>query len=258
MPQGAFAEVAIGTGIFPAIFGGGDNCALRLDGTVVCWGPGDLDNTPTDLFSSIAVGSAHACGLKLDGTLVCWGSGPIFTNGLPSPAETFKSVSAGTWMTCAIRTDDSLYCWGYDDLFPRGIAGLLPAGAYTQVDVSENFACAVRSDNKIVCWGRWGESWCLDLLFCDASGRCEPSREVECPRAAVLDQDGFVGVATGSYYACGVNLAGGVFCWEMLSLDDRDDECRRLRIPPPGGDVVEIAARGQACGLRTDGSVQCW
>lgn len=76
--------------------------------------------------SSIAIGGAHACALKTDGTAVCWGLGtdgqlgdgtsgptvfstaPVDVAGLTDATE----IAGGGTTTCARKADGTAYCWG--------------------------------------------------------------------------------------------------------------------------------------------------
>jgi alpha-tubulin suppressor-like RCC1 family protein len=76
--------------------------------------------------SSIAIGGAHACALKTDGTAVCWGLGtdgqlgdgtsgstvfsttPVSVAGLTDATE----IAAGGTSTCARTSNSNAYCWG--------------------------------------------------------------------------------------------------------------------------------------------------
>ena len=125
-------------------------CALRLDGSPVCWGfietgepfedqifrvvssgnshtclpmvdfdslyPGvcrGFETLADERFAAISSGSGHTCALRLDGTPVCWG---FNQEGQASPpeGERFVAVSSGGYHTCALRPDGSAVCWGND------------------------------------------------------------------------------------------------------------------------------------------------
>jgi len=77
-PSGQFIDIAVGIS---------HSCALRMDGTAVCWGAGKTNGAcdtsldgcgmaapPSDTFSELGLGYTHSCGLRRDNTLVCWGS----------------------------------------------------------------------------------------------------------------------------------------------------------------------------------------
>jgi alpha-tubulin suppressor-like RCC1 family protein len=85
--------------------------------------------------SSIAIGGAHACALKADGTAVCWGLGtdgqlgdgtsgttvystaPVDVAGLTDATE----IAAGGTTTCARTSNGNAFCWGGTNL--RGELG---------------------------------------------------------------------------------------------------------------------------------------
>jgi hypothetical protein len=58
----------------------------------------------------------HTCALRSDGTAVCWGSnwsGQLNVPTLPG-GMTYTSVSAGLWHTCVSRSDGAVLCSGND------------------------------------------------------------------------------------------------------------------------------------------------
>ena len=116
-------------------------CALRVNGTVHCWGrnrDGQLgDGTTTDrsepakvvdldsAVQAVAAGNDHTCALLGDGSVNCWGwngsgqlgdgtttnrSAPVKVAGLGSPVQ---AIAASGDRTCALLADGSVCCWGY-------------------------------------------------------------------------------------------------------------------------------------------------
>ena len=51
-------------------------CAVRIDGTVDCWGGHDWGQAtpPEGQFASVSAGNDHTCGVRIDGSAVCWGN----------------------------------------------------------------------------------------------------------------------------------------------------------------------------------------
>lgn len=115
--------------------GGAHTCAVKLDGTVYCWGAGgggQLGFTPASMtptlvsglsnVRSITAGGQHTCALLNDGTLSCWGGNAAgqlgngsFDGGIArvSPALTqVVSVAAGGSSTCALQDGGAIFCWG--------------------------------------------------------------------------------------------------------------------------------------------------
>ena len=149
-------------------------CALREDGTLVCWGSNDSGQaTPPqgEQFASISSGAGYTCGLRPDGSPLCWGSGAVFfgedshwrsRDGLwTSPAEAnrekgynakaltimrFRSLHAGRSTACAIQADGTPFCWGRDDTAPAG-------EVLMAISSGESHTCALRWDGIPLCWG---------------------------------------------------------------------------------------------------------
>ena len=145
-------------------------CALRLDGTVNCWGAGKVGETgdsnfgqsapPEGKFVQLTAGSWHTCGLQEDGRVACWGDGKT-TNDCSNtaehhtcgqsahPADRFVQISAGNIHTCGVTVDGSIKCWGANSdkqAFP-------PSGDFVQVSAGHTHSCGVTSTGTVKCWG---------------------------------------------------------------------------------------------------------
>jgi alpha-tubulin suppressor-like RCC1 family protein len=129
-------------------------CALRVTGSVRCWGRnsfGQLGNDPTPGgFSAtrfeaspvsvqglgdaiaIAAGREHACAVRVGGAVICWGFnvfGQVGTAGtntvvttpfeLPS-ISTAVAIAAGPDHTCAVLVNGTARCWGKNDIGQLG------------------------------------------------------------------------------------------------------------------------------------------
>lgn len=118
--------------------GQGHTCAIRVDGTLWCWGEdfagqvgialGTRFDEPTqvgtdDTWAQIATVVFHTCGVKTDGSLWCWGRnaegqlgvGDIVDRLQPTRVDErddWDRVSTGRFHTCAQRTDGSVWCAG--------------------------------------------------------------------------------------------------------------------------------------------------
>ena len=114
--------------------GGFHTCALRADGSPVCWGNDERKQASPpagEMFSSISSGYAHTCALRSDGSPVCWGEGD-YEETSPPADENFSAISSGWASTCALRPDGSPICWGGDsDDYP----GATPTPEPTPVDI---------------------------------------------------------------------------------------------------------------------------
>ncbi len=116
-------------------------CAVKLDGSLWCWGNddyGQLGNGPTSTdqaspvrestnatdWSDVGAGVQHVCARKTTGSLWCWGRndrgqlGIGNLNNQDNPTNTFavnvNETSAGTYHTCNIVKNNQIWCMGAD------------------------------------------------------------------------------------------------------------------------------------------------
>jgi hypothetical protein len=80
---------------------------------------------PQGKFRLVTVSESHACGVRTDGTIACWGAGEVdagcnsadagFECGESQPPSgTFEQVAVGVRHSCAINADRKVVCWGWD------------------------------------------------------------------------------------------------------------------------------------------------
>ena len=238
-PWEGLAEVAtLSSGVF-------HTCALREDGTPVCWGNNDSGQAAPprgEQFASISSGGDYTCGLRQGGTPLCWGSAGLFgsdnhwrsRDGLwTSPTDAnrevgynakaltimrFKSLSAGTVKACAIQANGTPRCWGRDDVAPTG-------ETFIAISSGESHTCALREDGAPVCWGR--------------------DDSIQPPEG-----ERFVSISSGARYTCALREDGTPVCWGKQGY---------VPLPPEGERFSSISSGWHhVCALRQDGTPFCW
>ena len=97
------------------------SCALRSDGTPVCWGGGvvsDLVPPPGQFVSVSAAGrSGRPCGIRPGGGVECWGYGAPYE--VPLWVAPLTKASARLYGSCGIQADAALACWDDYTKTPR-------------------------------------------------------------------------------------------------------------------------------------------
>lgn len=222
--------------------------AVRIDGTVRCWGAGTTNSgsfpqwgqsiVPVDLgmCSSVSGGYGHTIALRIDGTVRCWGAGTTNTGSnyeygqsiVPEDLGPCTSIAAGLMHSIAVRSDGSVRCWG-DNYFgqcdtPPDLGSCLSiagGGAHTT---------ALRNDGMVRCWGynEYGQCFVPPDL-----GTC-------------------LGVAGAYYHTIALRSDRTVRCWGS----NKDGQCN---VPKDLGTCSSVAAGyNHTIALRSDGTVRAW
>ena len=220
---------------FASLSTGEPNCALRADGSPLCWSEyliGPFPGPQDEVLTTVSATGRHACGLRSDGTAVCWGynrfgesSPPTGIHAAVSDAETLPTglaaISSGDIQTCALDSDGRAICWG-----PNWWRGRF-TGQFVAVTSGSVHACALRADGTVECHGG------------NSEGQSSPPGGT------------FTSISAGSTHTCGLRPDGTAECWGS----DGNEEST-----PPQGESFQTISGGLAhtCGLRHDGTVACW
>ncbi|MCK6424854.1 MAG: hypothetical protein L6Q75_07145 [Burkholderiaceae bacterium] len=261
------------------------SCALKADGTVVCWGRnshGQLgDGTVIDrpvpvavpglsAVVSLSAGSQTSCALKSDRSVWCWGRNDLgqLGNGTRIDSRTPTQVSgltdaiavaAGTFHACALRSGGALRCWGSNSSGALGTETTASPSS-TPVDVagvddavalaSGTGSCAVRRGGQVVCWGTQG-------LVARPTGT--PVHQA----TTVSGLDNIVSVSFGSSHMCALRGDQRVLCWGNNLNGQLGDGSSTARSSPTQvsglSDAVAISlGESHSCAQRAAGAVACW
>ena len=221
--------------------GGLHSCAIRADGTLVCWGNnvfGQAD-PPDGIYTAVTAGEFQSCGLRTDGSVTCWGRNLLFDNFTTPPLDgSYTAVSAG-FRTCAVRTDGTVTCWPVIENFCWSVDRESDGGpdhvhvcwdpdeslsrSYNAIAVAGWTECGLGTDGAITCWG----------LYSDV------------PPAGI-----YKAVSAGVDHSCAIRVDDSIVCWGDSVFGQAD--------PPDGRYMAVAAGRSHSCGLRTYGAVTCW
>ena len=201
------------SGIVQVSSGEKHSCALRHDGTVMCWGKGtdgQLGNGTTisknypvavvrgagddrSLNGIVQVnsGQKHNCALKYDGTVMCWGEGDHGKLGYDSN----NNVSRPVKVLEREINDPEL-----DDI--------------VQVSLGRSHSCARKQDGRVFCWGQHSSHEPLGVI--------DPFHSTQSHRKASHVKSGagtdsalgnITQITAGNQYSCAQTLAGEMKCW---------------------------------------------
>lgn len=267
-------------------------CALRDDGSVVCWGrnqygqlgTGDdsppfedipqVINAPGATFVALTANHDHACALADDGAVWCWGRnthgqsspdlGTAFemvapTNDVTDPA--IVRIEASQLSACGLDAAGSLTCWGDNNHGQLASEGDEPgphtSGPHTASPVlglagGTQHMCLYTADT-VMCWGRNNYG---------QNGSGDPGASLSTPTPVDMDiGDGVVSLAAGRFHTCAAVDGGAqVLCWGRNDCGQVDDttegECAQGVGGPNAYEPTPVAIPGTVVQLaaRYDGT----
>jgi alpha-tubulin suppressor-like RCC1 family protein len=265
-------------------------CAVRPDGSAVCWGDntygqlgtgstGGREEAPmrvaTDAsFVALSSGFMHTCGITTDGRVLCWGhssagqlgDGRTWSNATPvvvSGGHTFTQVSAGEGHTCALTADSVAYCWG------RNERGELGNGTWTGSAVPVAVATELRFRQLSAGADYGGGNGYTCGVTTDNEGYCwgaagryrfgENLFEVHSTPVPVTGGHSFASIAAGSPFVFGVTTDGELLTWGCSSPGDGFSRpCFAPYAVPSAAPVRQLdATTRHACVFGADEETYC-
>ena len=210
--------------------GGWHTCALKTDGSVVCWGNnGEGESAvPAGLAPTVNIttGQFSTCAASTAGTVACWGDN-YYGESTPPALTGAVQVAAGLYHACARISDGTVQCWGRADegetAPPPGLSGV------TQISAGGLHSCAL-TGGTVVCWG--------DNSYNET--------------ATPAGLSGVTQFSTGRYHTCAI-VASAVTCWG-------DNSAGESTVPAGLGAVTQVSAglAMHTCALISNGTVTCW
>jgi hypothetical protein len=198
------------------------NCALKEDGTMACWGLGNAGKAQEGQFDQISAAKTHSCAIKFDDSVVCWGIDGGTKKTQPPSDKLFSQISAGYDHSCGITTDKNILCWGKG----RNGETTAPSGRYSQVSSGYQFTCGIKTDGTLACWGKDGKK-----------------------QTSAAPKGQFSKLSVGKYHACAIKTDNSIACWG-----------KSLQGEAPNGTFSEISVGStHNCAVKkNDRSVVCW
>lgn len=288
---------ACATGPRQVVTGGYHTCALRVDGTVVCWGEnqygtlGDGTTTPrpaptlvTGLRGvvELAAGVNHTCARLASGAVSCWGidqlgqlgigaavrnmcgAFPCSSTAVPVPGVTDAvQLAAGVHHTCARSAAGGVTCWGYNQSGQSDGGGTTPMPVRVPTMIPGiTGALEVSGGHQHTCVRRPGSVVCWG-----ENGAGVLGDGTMLPRSgpvAVSGLDDAAAVSAANQFSCALRRGGAVSCWGINRWGAVGDGTTTDRNSPVAvadlpSDIVEVSAGDRyACARRRTGGVLCW
>lgn len=258
-------------------------CAIKADGTVLCWGYngfGAVAGTNNTSYpprqvplagtaTAVATGYSGSCAIHNGGTLSCWGD--LMASWTPlavSGATDVRAVVVGDGHACFIQgAARTVYCFGNNSarqlgdgsvvstrtpVVALGVGGLPMTGA-VDVAAGRSHSCAAFDSGAVLCWGY------------NALGETGAATVGGSTDANAVPIGDAVAVAAGDAYSCAVKASGQVACWGRSDIAQFGLAGTALNpspsptVSPTLSSVVSVAAGWNLpCVRDRDGRVRCW
>ncbi len=261
-----------------------------------------VDIGPGRTAVAITAGASHTCAIRDDGSVICWGNGVSGRLGYGNQSsigdnETAAAggpvdigaghravaISAGDFHTCVIRDDGALVCWGFGSGGQLGRGGTADIGdnetpgqagpvdlagrRARAVSGGKGHTCAILDDGSARCWGfgadgRLGYGSESNIT----SAASAPAIDLGPGRTAVA-------IGAGEAHSCAILDTGAVRCWGFggngrLGYGATDSIGDDAGEHPGGAGPVSLGPGRTArtlsvgyshtCASLDDGTVRCW
>jgi alpha-tubulin suppressor-like RCC1 family protein len=275
----------------------GDNAAEQLVPVGVPEGRNAIKPWPVkaDLdLKSISVADIGGCALRTDGTAVCWGSNVFGANGNGSESLqlepmtavagglSFVEVQRGPNATCGTTRTGQSYCWGGNGVGQIGSANLYQTSVLKPALVDSNITfhsyalgslhtCALDPSGKAYCWGmdlqgRLGvaaASVACNSTTYTSSGSTTIATTCSPSPVPVNTSLRFTTLAGASDATCGLDSGGTAYCWgsnDFEQLGNGSSVADTVPAQVPGAPAFkQLSAHDRGfCGLTSAGDIYCW
>lgn len=232
--------------------GGGHSCGVTIDDFLVCWG----DNTAGQLgiggfggggseprgvlraVADVAAGALHTCALALGTEVICWGANgdgqlgdrTFFPRTVPTAVTIrgARAVAAGARHGCVLAP---AHCWG------RGTEGQIDGGSartapfpvrvvtdrsFELLAAGARHTCGVADGGEALCWGAGA----------DGALGTGGTPEIRISPTPVAGGRRWRTLSAGAGHTCGVDAAGGLWCWGANARGQLGDGTLRDRAAP--------------------------
>ncbi|MBA2662385.1 MAG: hypothetical protein H0U74_08840 [Bradymonadaceae bacterium] len=248
-------------------------------------GPGGqcIDNA-CDPVVNVGVGHRHSCAVRGEGSVVCWGSNdsmqlasnsltttaaPVLVAGLPAA----DSVGGGVTHSCALTKDQRVFCWGTGGFSELGQFSTGETVSHTplqvlfsddevpdeansrlivQLGVGSHYNCALDVDGKIWCWGR-NQGGTLGIN--NATTMSARPLRVDLAEKATS-------IAVAVRHVCAIMESTNVLCWgsNANNLISDTEPANSIMGPTPRGVLAQKIWAGayNGCVLTPNSEFQCW
>ncbi len=223
----------------------------------------------------VDTGLAHACALRANGSVVCWGYnyyGQVGDGNYGSAADRPHAVAVtgvtnaidiatGFYNSCALLATGGVMCWGYNSFGQVGngttttqepVPVVSSISTATKIDAGGYHVCARGAAGGALCWG---------YNFYGALG---DNTTMQRPSpVSVMSISNVVSISTGRYTTCAVVGGGAARCWgygaDGQMGNNTLNTTNMLPITPNGVNYTSISVGDyHVCSTRVDGSTYCW
>ncbi|MBS1963657.1 MAG: hypothetical protein JST04_15690 [Bdellovibrionales bacterium] len=222
----------------------------------------------------IATAEHTACALLANGTIKCWGAGDVGQRGdndisMNFNVTTVSGIANATQITggrayfCARLADATAKCWGKNDVGQLGTGDTVDQLVPFTVPLSDiasiyashrggQHTCAVLTDGTARCWGK------------NTNGKLGDGTQTDRPAPAlVVGLRNVVGMALGLNHTCALISDGTLSCWGANGRGQLGDGTTTGHDLPANvnwfSDVASVSAgEDTTCATFSNGLIRCW